>query len=120
VSDAVDFPGFVQNPVSYFAKSDLVVMSSHYEALPTVLIEAMACGTPVVSTDCPTGPREIMLDGKFGGLVPVNEPSALADAIIQTLENPIDATSLIERAKDFSVEAAAKRYVQLAEDILKN
>jgi glycosyltransferase involved in cell wall biosynthesis len=77
----VSLPGFVMNPYAYMARASLFVLSSRWEGLPTVLIEALCCGTPVVSTDCPSGPREILREGQYGQLVPVGEPDVLARAI---------------------------------------
>ena len=83
----VSLPGFVMNPYAYMARSSLFVLSSRWEGLPTVLIEALCCGTPVVSTDCPSGPREILKDGQYGQLVPVGDVDALARAIEATLDS---------------------------------
>ncbi len=82
----VSLPGFVTNPYAYMARASLFVLSSLYEGLPTVLIEALCCGIPVVSTDCPSGPREILKDGKYGQLVPVGDVDALAGALGTALE----------------------------------
>jgi len=109
----VKLPGFVDNPYNYMADADVFVLSSRWEGLPNALIEAMACGTPVVSTDCPSGPREILEDGKYGKLVPVGDVNMLAKAILETLENPIDPKKLQERAKYFSVEKAAEKYLTI-------
>jgi len=81
----VDLPGFVKNPYAYMARASLFVLSSRWEGLPTVLIEALCCGIPVVSTDCPSGPREILKDGKYGRLVPVGDVESLSHAIEATL-----------------------------------
>jgi len=81
----VSLPGFVANPYAYMARASLFVLSSRWEGLPTVLIEALYCGTPVVATDCPSGPREILRDGQYGQLVPVGDVAALAQAIETTL-----------------------------------
>lgn len=109
----IDLLGFVNNPYAYMSKSNIFVLSSNSEGLPNVLIEAMACGTPVVSTNCPSGPSEILEDGKYGKLVPVNNKEALAKAIIETLENPVDKNKLRERASFFSVEKAVNKYLKI-------
>ncbi len=109
--DAV-LPGFVENPFAYMKRAAVFVLSSRWEGLPTVLIEAMACGTPVVSTDCPSGPREILEDGKWGKLVPVGDPDNLAEAILETLNNP-PAYDPSLRAVDFSLERAVEAYLNV-------
>lgn len=106
----VFMPGFVKDPFPYYAQADLHVLSSYGEGLPTVLIEALAAGTPVVSTDCPSGPREILCDGKFGRLVEVANPTALADAMLDSLRTPPNRKSLLARAQDFRTELAVDEY----------
>ena len=113
IAEQVDFPGFKENPYAFLARADLFVLSSRNEALPTVLIEAMACGCPVVSTDCPSGPREILEDGRLGPLVPVGDAEALAEAMARVLDEPSSRDLLRERASFFSVERAVERYEQL-------
>lgn len=113
IIESVDFPGFQDNPLTYMAKAQLFVLSSLFEGLPSVLVEAMACGTPVVSTDCPSGPREILENGRWGRLVPVGDSSALAEAIIETLDHPPDQEPLIARAWTFSAESSIDRYMAL-------
>ncbi|MFN0191989.1 MAG: glycosyltransferase [Aestuariivirga sp.] len=109
----VDFPGFVANPYAMMARAKVFVLSSAWEGLPTVLIEAMACGTPVVATDCPSGPAEILEDGRFGPLVPVGDAPALAAAVIETMDQPLDPELLRARANDFSVERAVETYLSI-------
>ena len=109
----VALPGFVSNPYAFMSKAAVFVLSSAYEGLPTVLIEAMAVGTPVVSTDCPSGPKEILEFGKYGELVPVSDVEALARAIINTLTNPIDTEALKQQAQKFSLETAINSYLKL-------
>jgi glycosyltransferase involved in cell wall biosynthesis len=110
----VDMPGFDANPYSYMSRAAVFVLSSAWEGLPTVLIEAMACGTPVVATDCRSGPAEILVGGRFGELVPVGDAAALAAAILRTLERPSPSQALRVRAGDFSIERAVDRYADLA------
>ena len=93
--------------------ASVFALSSAWEGLPGVLIEAMACGCPVVSTDCPSGPAEILDCGKYGPLVPVADERALAEAILATLDTPTDPESLRERAAMFSVEPAVDRYLEV-------
>ena len=106
----VDLPGFRANPFAYMARARLFVLSSAWEGLPGVLIQAMACGTPVVSTDCPSGPREVLDDGRCGRLVPVGDPQALATAMAETLERPYAADLLRARANDFGLAAVTRDY----------
>ena len=113
ITEHVDFPGFVENPYAFLARADLFVLSSRNEALPTVLIEAMACCCPVVSTDCPFGPREILEEGRLGALVPVGDSEALAAAMARALDKPPQRDALRERASFFSTERAVDRYEEL-------
>ena len=113
IAQHVDMPGFRDNPLSYMSKSDVFVLSSRYEGFANVLPEAMACGTPVVSTDCRSGPSELLEGGKLGRLVPVGDWQAMADAIIDTLDNPTPPDRLVARASEFSAEASVDRYLEL-------
>jgi glycosyltransferase involved in cell wall biosynthesis len=114
LAEDVDLPGFAANPYAYMARAAVFALSSAWEGLPTVLIEAMACGTPVVATDCESGPADILLGGRFGDLVPVADPAALAVAILRTLDKPPSPRALRDRADDFSVERAVDRYADIA------
>lgn len=109
----VAFPGFVENPFAYMGHAAAFVLSSAWEGLPTVLIEALGCGCPVVSTDCPSGPAEILDHGRFGPLVPVGDEEALAAAIKSVLDNPLHRDVLKNRAHLFSTEQATARQIQL-------
>ena len=119
VEDDLQFMGFDENPYSYMRRAALLVSSSYMEGLPTVLIEAMACGTPVVSTDAQHGPSEILDGGKWGKLVPVRDAPALAQAMVEVLrgDRPTEEV-LLRRAADFSCERAADAYVDLFEKVM--
>ncbi len=110
IENQVDFPGFVDNPFKYMASADVFVLSSWYEGFGNVLIEAMATGCPVVSTDCPSGPNEILKDGAYGPLVPVKDAAAMSNAIEDVLADPIDESVLASRADDFSIDTVVERY----------
>ena len=110
VAPDVELPGFVANPFAYLARARVFVLSSAWEGLSNVIIEALACGCPVVSTDCPSGPAELLDHGRYGGLVPVGDDEALARTIVQTLDNPPDRQQLQTRASEFSIERAAAEY----------
>lgn len=109
----VSLPGFVQNPYAYMYNSSVFVLSSRWEGLPTVLIEAMACGCAVVATDCPSGPEEILAGGKYGMLVPIENADALAAAMIKTLDSPVDQSISIDRGMYFSNDRAVSDYLDL-------
>jgi glycosyltransferase involved in cell wall biosynthesis len=113
IASALDLPGFVENPFAYMTWASMFVLSSAFEGLANVLIEAMACGCPVVSTDCPSGPREILAGGVYGPLVPVGDDAALAQAILATLDASPDRDSLRARAAEFSAEHAVERYLEV-------
>lgn len=84
--DSVELHGFTDNPYAFFSRSAAFVLSSRWEGLPTVLIEALSCGAPVIATDCPSGPREILADGRYGSLVPVGDAESMAVAISAAIE----------------------------------
>ena len=113
LGDAVALPGFVPNPYAYMRAAALFALSSRWEGLPTVLVEAMACGTPVVATDCPSGPAEILEDGRLGRLVAVGDPGALARAILDELADPTPLERLEARAERFSFDTAIAAYTDL-------
>lgn len=113
ISDSVFMPGFVKDTAPYYHHADLHVLSSTGEGLPTVIIEALAAGTPVVSTDCPSGPREILCGGQFGHLVQVGDVEALAAAMQASLTATHDRAALMARAQDFSIDKAVDQYEAL-------
>ena len=112
LQDDVALPGFVANPFAYMARAAVFVLSSRWEGLPGALIQAMACGAPVVSTDCPSGPREILEDGRWGRLVPVGDVDALAEAISATLSDG-KRPDVAARAAAFRVEEAVEGYLHV-------
>ncbi len=106
----VAFPGFVENPLAYMAQSSVCVLSSAWEGFGNVLVESMGAGTPVVSTDCPSGPAEILENGKYGRLVPVGAWEAMAHAVLDTLNKPICSSILRQRAQRFGLETILQEY----------
>lgn len=117
IRDRLDLPGPVANPFAYMAKSALIACSSKWEGLPAMLIEALAVGTPAVSTDCPSGPREVLDGGALGRLVPVGDDAALADAIAATLDEPPDREKLIRSTDRFTVDASVDAYAALINEL---
>ena len=113
ISADVDMPGFVANPLKYMARASVLVLSSEYEGLPGVLIQALACGCPVVSTDCPGGSAEILADQKYGALVGIGDVDAMAEAVRAELDNPRSRDLLLQRAEDFTVERAVDKFLEL-------
>lgn len=114
VASAVRWLGFQENPYAYMKQASVLLLSSTQEGFGNVIVEAMACGTPVVSTDCPFGPADIIEDGKNGLLVPVKNPEAMAQALARVLDDKRFAQALSEagkeRAKDFSAAKIAAQY----------
>lgn len=118
IADDVSMPGFVANPYAYMSKANAFVLSSLWEGLPTVLIEAMACGCPVISTDCPSGPEEILEAGKYGELVSVGDVQGISQAMLNVLYCPVDKKFLTQRAMYFSFDKAVSKYLDiLAKDL---
>lgn len=119
VADSVDLPGFQCNPFAWMSRARVFVMSSIFEGAPNVIVQAMACGTTVVSTDCPGGTREMLGDGAWGALTPVGDHQALAAAISEALDNPMPPGELIARANDFSAESSIDAYEDVIAAALK-
>ena len=113
LSDVVCLLGYVENPLKYFARADVFVLSSHVEGLPNVLVEAMMCGCTAVSTDCPTGPREVLQGGKYGYLVPMRDPIAMAAGIERALDSPISKSLLEEAVQPFEESEVLNRHFQI-------
>ena len=118
IEEIVSMPGWVDNPYFFMASADLFVMSSSWEGCPNVLLEALACGCSVVSTDCPSGPSEILEHGRWGRLVPVNDQTALAEAIIATLEDDTNQDALRQRAAQFSPEYIIEKFESLIREVV--
>lgn len=113
IAEDVYFPGYIDNPFPWMAHASVFVLSSLWEGFPGVLVEAMACGCPVVSTDCPSGPGEILDRGTYGRLVPPGNDEALSLAILATLNERPGRSRLRHRAAEFSVDPAVDSYLQV-------
>jgi len=113
LSDHVRLEGHVLNPIKYFAHADVFVLSSLLEGMPSVLIEAMMAGCTPVATDCPTGPREILESGRYGYLVPVQNPEALAAGIVNALRSPVHPEVLAEAIKPFQEDTVLAEHFRL-------
>ncbi len=112
IADSVSLPGFVENPFAYMRRAALFVLSSRFEGFPNVLVQALACGCPVVSTDCLSGPAEILDGGRYGHLVPVGDADALARAMLRVLDG--DAPRAPEEwLMQFDEERVAQQYLKL-------
>ena len=112
VSDTVDLPGFRDNPYAFMARAAVFVLSSRWEGSPNVLTEALALGIPVVATDCPSGPREILRGGAVAPLVDMGDAAGLARAIVDTLDAPADADRLRAAVADYRVEHSVAGYLE--------
>ena len=117
LADRILFTGYVADPFVWMMRARVVVLSSIYEGLGSVIIEALACGTPVTCTDCPYGPREILQGGRFGTLTPVGDPGAMAAAITAALDCVPDRRLLMKRGLDFTVERAAARFLHIVAEL---
>lgn len=118
----VCLPGFVENPYAYMARAAVFALSSEFEGFGNVVAEALAAGTPVVSTDCESGPAEILEHGRYGRLVPIQNPAALAVALLETLSQPGDRPTLQAqlkaRSQAFSIEQITDQYIQVIDRLL--
>ncbi len=113
VTEDLDMPGYKENPYPYFRRASVFALSSRFEGFGNVLVEALFCGCPVVSTDCPSGPAEILRDGEFGRLVPVGDVKAMTEALDAVLDERIDSRNLRARGEEFSVDRAVDNYSSL-------
>ncbi len=109
----IQLVGNQNNPYKFVKRAKLFVLTSFWEGLPTVLIEALALGTPVVSTDCPSGPREILENGRFGPLVPIGTATDLAESILKILDHPTPSNLLVDGADRFNAHHIGTKYLGL-------
>jgi len=114
LADAVQLPGFVENPFAVLARARVFVSSSRFEGFGLAIVEAMALGIPVVATDCPSGPAEILAGGRYGRLVPVGDVDAMATGLLQAIADPGAVGLARTRASDFGIDAATERYISIA------
>jgi glycosyltransferase involved in cell wall biosynthesis len=114
LADKVYLPGYFSEPMPFYQSADLFALSSDYEGFGNVIVEALSCGVPVVSTNCRSGPAEILENGRFGALVPVGDEAALAAAMDAALHARHDRAALLRRAADFAPGLAAEKYLRLA------
>lgn len=113
VSSKIDFVGFQHNPYGWLSQADVFVLSSRWEGSPNVLTEALALGIPSVSTRCPSGPNEVLEEGKYGPLVPVGDDTALAAGIAEVLDKPHDASFIQQAVADYNPKTSAERYLSI-------
>jgi len=113
ISSDVSMPGFIENPYAYMSRANVFVLSSAWEGFPNVLAEALACNVPVVSTDCHSGPAEILDNGRYGSLVPVGDVNGMAQAIISVLHTSFIYSESGDRVKEFSVERTVQAYLNI-------
>ncbi|MGI9490916.1 MAG: glycosyltransferase [Geminicoccaceae bacterium] len=111
IEQHVQMPGFVPDPLSYVSKASVFVLSSAWEGFGNAIVEALACGCPVVSTDCPSGPREVLGGGEYGRLVAVGDHQALSEAVLDVLKNPLASHELTKRAMEFHVDKIVDQYL---------
>lgn len=114
IAEHIALLGFKHNPFAYMSKADAFVLASEYEGLPNVLVQAMAFGVPIVSTDCPSGPSEILCDGRFGDLVPVGDEAAIATALVRALNKPRQREAQEHARSAYGAPKAALDYLAVA------
>ena len=118
ITNAVSMPGWVDNPYQYMAKADLFVSTSRFEGFPRGIAEAVICGCPIVSTDCPSGPREILEDGRWGYLTPVNDQDSLVTAILESLSKDVDRNAQKNRGMKFNIDTIINEYEKLFHEVI--
>jgi glycosyltransferase involved in cell wall biosynthesis len=119
LEDRVSFVGFAADPFYWLRRARVMVSCSLYEGLGNTIIESLACGTPVVATDCPFGPREVLENGRYGSLVPVGNPEALARAIDAALDLAVDRAALVRRGLNYTAERAAAEFLRLLSKLMQ-
>ena len=118
IAHAVLMPGWVDNPYSIMARANLFVSASNFEGFPRAITEAVICGCPIVSTDCPSGPREILEGGRWGYLTPVNDQEALVTAILESLSKDVDRSALKARGLVYDVDTIIEEYESLFHEVV--
>ena len=113
IQDIVEFAGYDANPYKFISGADLFVLSSRWEGFGNVLVEALACGARVVSTNCPSGPREVLDGGTFGDLVAVGDSEAIADSITEETNHEFDNEALTSHLEKYYVQSVAEQYLQI-------
>lgn len=113
IADSIDLPGFIANPYAYLGRAGLFVLSSRWEGSPNALTEALALGIPVVATDCPSGPREILQNGLIGRLVPVGDVEQLAKAMLDTIKHPPSVSELQAAVSSYTIETSTLKYLEV-------
>lgn len=118
LNDVINFTGFVKNPFKYFYLADVFVLSSLYEGMPGVIVQAMFCGCQIVSTNCKNGPSEILNSGEFGELVSVGDFEDMAKSIIKLINTPVSENVLRNRSMDYSIDITLKHYNKIIKSII--
>ena len=113
LGECIALPGFVENPYASMRRANVYVLSSIFEGFPNALLEALGCGVPVVSSDCQSGPAEILAGGEYGALTPVGDVAAMASAIASALDHPLPSVHLRARAAEFSLDIICDQYLDM-------